>query len=94
MANEETKEENPPPLEQIEFDINEADSEVAHNAIRDAVKDLNGVREVQFVSGGAVVTFNPIGITREEICTAIRRSGYRATEITSSPGETAEESRN
>ena len=86
MADENKSEENPPPLEQVEFDINEADSEVAHTAIRESVKDLNGVREVQFVGGGAVVTFNPIGITKEEICTAIRRSGYRATEITSSPG--------
>jgi hypothetical protein len=34
------------------------------------------------VGRGAVVTFNPLGITKEEICTAIRRSGYRATEIT------------
>jgi hypothetical protein len=91
MANEETQEENPPPLERAAFEMNEADSEVAHNAIRDAVKDLNGVREVQFVGGGVIVTFNPIGITKEEICTAIRRSGYRATEITSSPGEAARE---
>jgi len=42
---------------------------------------LNGVRDVQFVGGGAVVTYNPIGITKENICTAIRRSGSRATEI-------------
>ena len=89
MADEDTRDENPPPLEHASFEINDADSEVAHNAIRDAVKDLNGVREVNFVGGGVIVTFNPIGITREEICTAIRRSGYRATEITSSPGEAA-----
>jgi hypothetical protein len=86
MADDKRTEENPPPLEQAEFDINDADSEVAHRAICDAVNGLNGVREVQFVGGGVVVTFNPIGITKEEICTAIRRSGYRATEITSSPG--------
>jgi copper chaperone CopZ len=72
---------NDPPLEQVEFDINEINSEVAQNTVRDAVKDLNGVRDVQFVGGGAIVTYNPLGITREEICTAIRRSGYRATEI-------------
>jgi hypothetical protein len=75
-----------PPLEQAEFDINDANTDEAHRAICDAVNGLNGVREVQFVGGGVVVTFNPIGITKEEICTAIRRSGHRATEITSSPG--------
>jgi len=82
MANENQYE---PPLERVEFDINDINSEVAHSAVREAVKDLNGVRDVQFVGGGAVVIYNPIGITKEEICTAIRRSGYRATEITSSP---------
>jgi hypothetical protein len=76
-----------PPLEQAEFDINDANTDAAHTAICDAVNGLNGVREVQFVGGGVVVTFNPIGITKEEICTVIRRSGYRATEITTSPGQ-------
>src|SRR2546421_4036847 len=87
MADDDPNEQNQPPLEQAEFDINDANTEVAHRAICDAVNGLNGVREVQFVGGGVVVTFNPIGITKEEICTAIRRSGYRATEITSSAGE-------
>jgi hypothetical protein len=80
------KAENGPPLKQASFEINDADSDVAHNAVRDAVKDLNGGREVNFVGGGVIVTFNPIGITKEEICTGIRRSGYRAAESTSSPG--------
>ena len=71
------------PLEQVEFDINDINSEVAQNSVRDAVKDLNGVRDVQFVGGGTIATYNPLGITKEEICTAIRRSGYRATEISS-----------
>ena len=75
MADEKTGDENQTPLEQIEFDINDADSDVAHQAICDAVNGLNGVREVQFMGGGVIVTFNPIGITKEEICTAIRRSG-------------------
>jgi hypothetical protein len=74
-------EENQLPLEQVEFDINEIDDEVAQNAVRGAIKDLNGVRDLQFVGGGAIVTYNPVGITKQEICTAIRRSGYRATEI-------------
>ena len=35
---------NDPPLEQAEFDINDIDSEVAHRAVSEAVKDLNGVQ--------------------------------------------------
>jgi hypothetical protein len=87
MGHEERSETNDPPLEQVEFDVNDINSDEARRVVCDAVKDLNGVRDVQFVSGGAIVTYNPIGIRKEEICTAIRRSGYRATEITSSPGE-------
>ena len=79
MADEQKHSADDAPLEQVEFGINDVNSEAAQNAVR----DLNGVREVQFVGGGAVVTYNPIGITKEEICTVIRRSGYRATEITS-----------
>jgi hypothetical protein len=81
MANQDVSDN--PPLEQVEFDINDINSEVAQNAVREAAKDLNGVRDVQFVGGGAIVTYNPLGITKDEICIAIRRSGYRATEITS-----------
>jgi hypothetical protein len=86
MAHDNGGETDDPPLEQVEFDINDINSEAVQTAVRDAVKDLNGVRDVQFVGGGALVTYNPIGISKEEICTAIRRSGHRATEITSSPG--------
>ena len=88
MADDENKKaENEAPLEQVEFDVNDADSDTAHRAVCDAVNWLNGVREMNFVGEGVIVTFNPLGITKEEICTAIRRSGYRATEITSSPGD-------
>ena len=73
-------------LQQVEFDINDVNSEDARRAVCDAVNGLNGVRDVQFVAGGAIVTFNPLGITKEEICTAVRRSGHRATEITTGCG--------
>ena len=69
------------PLEQVTFELTEVNSPEAVRTVCDAVRDLNGVRDVQFVGGGAVVTFNPLGIKKEQICTAIRRSGYRATEI-------------
>jgi hypothetical protein len=82
MANDEPKR-NDPPLENLSSTLTTSIPKVAQNAVREAAKDLNGVRDVQFVGGGAIVTYNPIGITKEEICAAIRRSGYRATEITS-----------
>ena len=65
MAEEQGKPKDAP-LEQVEFDINDINSELAQNAVRDAVEDLNGVRDVQFVGGGAVVTYNPIGIRKRK----------------------------
>lgn len=77
------QDQNEPPVEQAEFGINDINLENARNTVRGAVKDLNGVRDVQFAGSGTVVTYNPLGITKEEICTTIRRSGYRATAIES-----------
>jgi hypothetical protein len=81
MADENQETTNEAPLEQVTFEMNEASSPEAISAIREAVHGLNGVRDIKFIGGGALVTFNPLGITKGEICTAIRRSGYRATEI-------------
>ena len=86
MGSETDHDKDEAPLQRIEFDINDVNSEDARRAICEAVNGLNGVRDVQFVGGGAIVTFNPLGITKEEICTAVRRSGHRATEITTSGG--------
>ena len=67
-------------MKQVEFDVNDLDCELARATVRQLLQDLNGVRDVQFFGGAATVTYNPLGITREEICATIRQSGYRATE--------------
>lgn len=87
MTEETGATQNDPPLERVTFEINEVNSPEATQAVCEAVKGLNGVRDVQFMGAGALVTFNPLGITKDEICTAIRRSGYRATEIAPATGE-------
>ena len=75
------------PLERVTFEISDVNSQEATMALCAGVNGLNGVRDVQFVGGGALVTFNPLGITKEEICTALRRGGYRATEIETAPAQ-------
>lgn len=65
-------------LEQAEFDVNDADCEVARATVRQVLQDLNGVRAVQCLGSRAVVTYNPIGVTAEEIRSAIRQIGYQA----------------
>ena len=71
------------PQERVAFEINDVNSPEATMALCAGVQGLNGVREVQFVDGAAIVTFNPLGITKEEICTALQRAGYHPSIIES-----------
>ena len=66
------------PLEEAEFETNDVDCELARATIRQVLTDFSGVREIQFLGGRALVIYNPMGVTKEEICTAIRQVGYRA----------------
>src|ERR1044071_1995126 len=68
------------PLEEVSFDIEGIDSPAAVMTICAGMQGLNGIRDMRFV-GGARITFDPLGISKEEICTALARGGYRATEI-------------
>lgn len=70
-----------PALEQLDFDVNGIDCEVARATMRQLLQDLNGVCDVLFLDGAATVTYNPVGVTKEEVCSAIRDMGYHATEI-------------
>ena len=72
-----------PPLEQAAFDVDDISSEMARATVRQLLKQLNGVHDVQFFGSEVVVTYNPFDVSRGEICQEIRRSGYRATEIES-----------
>ena len=48
------------------FEINDVNFQEAMMALCAGVKGLNGVRDVQFVGSGALVTFNPLGITKRK----------------------------
>ena len=70
-----------PSLEQVDFDANDLDCEVARATVRQLLQDLAGVRDVLFFGDAATVTYSPIGVTKQEICSVIRQMGYQATEI-------------
>jgi len=87
MAEEKQSWDEGAPLERVIFEINEVKSPEATRALSAGLTGLNGVHDVQFVGDGAMVTFSPLGITKEEICTALQRGGYRATEVETSPDQ-------
>ena len=78
MAGQQTDD---PPLEQVGFDVDDLDCEVARATVRQLLQDLAGVHDVLVFEGAATVTYNPIGVTKQEVCSAIRQLGYQATEI-------------
>ena len=73
MAEQDRAANDEAPLKQVTFEINNLNSPEAEAAVCAGIEGLNGVRAVQFLGGGVVVTYNPLGISKEEICTEIRR---------------------
>src|SRR4051812_19960833 len=63
-------------LEEIEVAINDLDSTVAQQNAIGALDDLPGIRGVRAVRGGLMISYNPIGISCEEIRDAIERAGF------------------
>ncbi|MDB6148675.1 MAG: hypothetical protein JWQ44_123 [Chthoniobacter sp.] len=55
------------------------DTDTAEERVKVALEKIPGIQAVRLVQRGAFIRYNPIGITKEEICTLIRRAGYRAS---------------
>ena len=75
--------------EELDLMIPDMDSSVAEEQVKAILEKLPGVQAVRLVSGGAWIRYNPVGINKDEICTAIRQSGFRAATFQdSASGET------
>ncbi len=74
-------------FEELELGIGGLDSEVAEERLAGILKNLHGIHGVRLVrGGGAHIIFNPLGITREEICATVRQAGF-ALDTTQKTGE-------
>ena len=77
------------PTEELDLMIPGMDSPVSEERVKAVLEKLPGVRAVRLVSGGAWIRYNPIGIDKDQICTAIRQAGFRAATFQdSATGET------
>ena len=70
-------------LEEIEVAINDLDSGPAAETLTGAIKDLPGVRVMRVTRGGVMISYNPIGITPEQIRAEIERAGFTVDGIES-----------
>ena len=65
--------------EELDLMIPDMDTEGAEREVQEILQRLPGIRFVRLVQRGALVRYNPSGIVPDEICTAIRQSGFRAS---------------
>jgi hypothetical protein len=63
-------------FEEIEVRINDVDSIEAEELLRNALKDLSGIRAVRIMRGGATISHNPDGISISQIRDVIERAGF------------------
>ena len=60
---------------EIELAINDLDTQAEEARIRDVLKGLIGIHAARLLQGGVHISYNPLGITAEEIIDAVRRCG-------------------
>jgi len=76
MSNQqETESERQIALQELEVSINDLDSSNAEPIVS-ALKSVPGIRAARVVTGGIFVSYQPVGITPEQIRTEIERAGY------------------
>ena len=67
------------PTEELDLMIPDMDTETAENQVKKVLERLPGIRYVRLVQRGALVRDKPASIGPDEIRTAIRQSGFRAS---------------
>lgn len=65
-------------LEELDLVIPNMDTDEMQLRAGEIVRGLPGVQAVQLVDGGALVSYRAGAVTKEEICGALRQSGFRA----------------
>jgi hypothetical protein len=65
--------------EELDLMIPDMDTDGAEVQVKGILERLPGIKYVRLVQRGALVRYNPAGIAPNEICTAIRQSGFRAS---------------
>jgi hypothetical protein len=67
------------PAEELDLMIPDMDSAETETSVQSVLQRLPGIQAVRIIQRGAWIRYNPLGISPDEICTAIRQSGFRAS---------------
>ena len=67
--------------EEIEVSIDDLDGGQTGQTFTSSLEGMPGIRAIRVVRGGAMISYNPQGVTQREIQTAIERAGFRVDGI-------------
>lgn len=79
MQNNHTAHSNSAPAEELDLMIPDMDSAETETSVQSVLQRLPAIQAVRIIQRGAWIRYNPLGISPDEICTAIRQSGFRAS---------------
>jgi len=65
--------------EELDLAIPDMDSKTAELAVKASLEQLPGIVSVRLMERGAFARYNPNVINKDQICTAVRQAGYRAS---------------
>jgi hypothetical protein len=77
---------------ELDLAIPDMDRPDGEKRVKETLEILRGIVAVRIIERGAWVRFRPESITAEEICEAIRQSGYRASIFQDTSGRTGKSS--
>jgi hypothetical protein len=67
------------PLEELDLAIANLDFPQQEKDLRALLEKMPAVRAVRIQEQGALIQYNPVGTTKDEIVTALSQAGYRVT---------------
>ena len=79
MQNQNSNHSSSAPSEEVDLMIPDMDSAETETSVQNVLQKLPAIRAVRIIERGVWIRYNPIGISSDEICTAIRQSGFRAS---------------
>jgi hypothetical protein len=79
MQNNNSTQSSSAPNEELDLMIPDMDSAETETSVQSVLQRLPGIQAVRIIQRGAWIRYNPLGISPDEICTAIRQSGFRAS---------------
>jgi hypothetical protein len=78
MHNQNSSHSHAAPAEELDLMVPDMDSAETETSVQGVLRKLPAIQAVRIIQRGIWIRYNPLGISPDEICIAIRQSGFRA----------------